>query len=353
MKKFRSIFLFILLGTYSATYAQESNKKEFHKEIEVQADALIEIENQFGDLKITSWDENRVVIDVLITVKGASSRRVQEKLDEIDVYFSLQPDHVIAKTQIEENWSLKFFKSARIQYRIDYTIKLPRSSKVDLTNDYGSIALNALDGSAKIHCDFGKLLIGALNSENNILNFDYTNNSSFDFIRGGKIQADFSSFDVEEAGAIELEADYTTSEFKTLQELDFKNDFGKLIIGQINSLRGKGDYLTLKIETLFHDTELDNEFGLIRINQVMPTTKSIEIHSEYTAIQLGISPDWEFNHEIDLEFTNLKSSLNLDHRIQRKESIKNYYKGFHNNENTTNTLHITSEFGSIKLTSNP
>ena len=146
MKKFRSIFLFILLGTYSATYAQESNKKEFHKEIEVQADALIEIENQFGDLKITSWDENRVVIDVLITVKGASSRRVQEKLDEIDVYFSLQPDHVIAKTQIEENWSLKFFKSARIQYRIDYTIKLPRSSKVDLTNDYGSIALNALRG---------------------------------------------------------------------------------------------------------------------------------------------------------------------------------------------------------------
>ena len=102
---------------------------------------------------------------MLITVKGASSRRVQEKLDEIDVYFSLQPDHVIAKTQIEENWSLKFFKSARIQYRIDYTIKLPRSSKVDLTNDYGSIALNALDGSAKIHCDFGKLLIGALNSE--------------------------------------------------------------------------------------------------------------------------------------------------------------------------------------------
>lgn len=353
MIKFKSILLVVGLGLFSSALAQQNVQKEFHKELEVQADALIEIQNQFGDLKITSWDENKVVIDVLITVKGSNSKRIQEKLDEIEVYFDLNPDHVSARTEIEESWSTKLFNRSRLSFRIDYTVKLPRSSQVDLTNDYGSIVLNALDGSAKINCDFGKLLIGELNSENNELFFDYTNNSSFDFIRAAKIYADFSSFDVEEAGRIELEADYTSSEFNTLQELEFKNDFGKLIIARINSLRGRGDYLTLKVGTLFHSAELDNEFGLIRINEVMPATQSIKINSEYTGVQLGISPEWEFLHEIDLEFASLKSSLNLNYKIQRTESTKKYYQGFHLNENTTNSLHITSEFGSVKLTSNP
>ena len=73
MIKFKSILLVLGLGLFSSALAQQNVQKEFHKELEVHADALIEIQNQFGDLKITSWDENKVVIDVLITVKGSNS----------------------------------------------------------------------------------------------------------------------------------------------------------------------------------------------------------------------------------------------------------------------------------------
>ena len=48
--------------------------------------------------------------------------------------------------------------------KINYTIKMPVNNSLNLNNDYGAINLNKLDGKATINCDYGKLIIGELNS---------------------------------------------------------------------------------------------------------------------------------------------------------------------------------------------
>ena len=66
-----------------AEIGSDNLTKKIHKEIEVSKDALIEIDNSYGDLNITSWDQDKVVIDVLITVKGKNSKKNQKKLVSI------------------------------------------------------------------------------------------------------------------------------------------------------------------------------------------------------------------------------------------------------------------------------
>ena len=348
MKFFRITLVFlILLGVKNSIYAQESSKK-IHKEIEVNADALIQINNAFGDLNITSWDQDKVVIDVLITVNGRNSKSVEEKLNTIEVFFLLSPEKVVAETKIDEGWSFKWF-SSNSSYRIDYTIKLPKTSSADLTNDYGTIRLNSLEGKARINCDYGKLIIGELYAADNILNFDYTSNSSIEYIKGGIINADYSGFDIEKAGQIKLNADYTNAYFNSIETLEFNNDYGKLITDNIGTLTGSGDYLTLKCGVLNNRLSLENEFGLINIKQIEPSVESMFIDAEYTSINLGINLDWSFSYEIDLEYSGLRSSLALEHSIENSKSTEKYYKGTFNPRNTLSTLKITSKFGSVKL----
>ena len=98
MKNFKHIlFILFLLGSGTKIQAQyfigfytdkydsdiqndgveigsDSLTKKIHKEIQVSKDALIEIDNSYGDLNITSWDQDKVVIDVLITIKGKNSK---------------------------------------------------------------------------------------------------------------------------------------------------------------------------------------------------------------------------------------------------------------------------------------
>ena len=343
------IFLF-LLGSGTIIQAQERIKK-IHKEIEVSKDALIEIDNSFGDLNITSWDQEKVVIDVLITVKGENSKNIQRKLNSIDVSFLLSPEKVVAETKIDEGLGLTWFFFSSVKYRIDYTIKLPKTSSVDLTNDYGTIRLNSLEGKANINCDFGELIIGELFADNNTLAFDYTSNSSIEYIKGGTITADFSDFEIEKAGEIELNADYTKAYFNSIETLIFRNDFGKLTANNVGTIEGVGDYLTLKCGVLNKLLSLDNEFGSINIKQIQPSVESVIINTEYTSIKLGIHKNWSFNYEINIEYGDLSSSLALDHSIKnhKSDNNENYYKGNFNPSNTLSTLNITSEFGSVKL----
>jgi len=350
MKSFKTklAFTFFLINSL-ALFAFQKESKTLHKEIDVQPNALVEIENQFGNLTLSSWDQNKVVLDVQITVSGSNSKRVLEKLENITVLFDLDPAHIKAKTVIEDSWISNWFSQSKLHFTIDYTVKLPRTSHVDLKNDYGTLVLNALEGNAKIQCDYGKLIIGELLSPTNYLSFDYTSNSTIDTMKGGEIKADYSTFELDRGGEINLVADYTNAQFSYVEQLQFKNDYGKLIVDEAHTVLGSGDYLTLVIGSLSDHADLKQEFGALLIESISPTAKKIQIKAEYTGIKMNIDPNWAFDYRLTLEYATFKHNLPLQHQIIKEEASDKTYEGYHGRANSGNNIVIDSEFGGVKF----
>ncbi len=356
MPYYNRILLLILLQPISMAASipiAEKVTKEIHKEINVNPDATVKIENQFGNVNIITWDQNRVVMDIQITVEGRSLTKIKDRLDDINIEFDLSPNLVAAVTEVNDYWSMSWIRSSKVNYKINYTIKMPATNHLDLSNDYGVISLNYLEGGATISCDYGKLIIGELFAMNNKLSFDYTSNSSIEYIAGGEINADYSGFEITEAGFIDLNSDYTSSYFEIIDSLEYKNDFGKLKIENARSVKGKGDYLTFQLNEITEYLGLNNEFGSIRIAHVSPSTKAVIIESEYTGIQIGIAPKWPFLFEFDLEFAGLKANMDLEFEKQIISSNEKYYKGFYIKSDAKNKLTIDSEFGNLKLYPSP
>lgn len=355
MKNYKKTLISLLLLLPFLTFAHnlgiDKITKKIHKETAVNPNALVQIRNQYGDLNISTWNENKVVIDVVISVEGRNQARMEEKLRSIDVDFTLSNERVSAITQIDDYWGFSWFKKYNINFRIDYTVKMPATNQVDLSNDYGAIALNYLEGKAEINCDYGKIIIGELKADNNKLNFDYTSNSSIEYIKSGKINADYSSFEVENAGTIELIADYTASQFENIENLNYRNDYGKLQIGKAKKVIGRGDYLTFRMDEITAALELNNEYGSIRVGHVAPTTREIDIQTDYTGIQLGIDRNWAFQFMIEMQYGSLRYDLDLDFKKQIIDNTEKYYEGYHLSPNENQRLVIHSEYGSIKLNS--
>ena len=90
---------------------------------------------------------------------------------------------------------------------INYVVKLPITNNVELKNDYGNINLEKLEGRAIINCDYGKITTKELMADNNDISFDYTNNSYFEYIKSGKINADYSGFTVSKAKQLTIKFD--------------------------------------------------------------------------------------------------------------------------------------------------
>ena len=352
MKYFKhSLIFLLLLGSGTKIQAQELTKK-IHKEIEVSKDALIEIDNSYGDLNITSWDQNKVVIDVLITVKGKNSEKTQKKLNNIDVSFLLSPEKVMAETKIDNGWRfgpfyINIFDSEK--YRIDYNIKLPKTSSVDLTNDYGIIRLNSLEGKANISCDYGQLIIGELMADNNILAFDHTSNSSIEYIKGGTINADYSGFTIEKAEDIDLIADYTNSNIVEVTNLDYNCDYGKITIDNVTNLVGEGDYISHDIGNVSGSLEIDADYGSIKIDRIKSSAKNVFIEADYTGIKMGYENDYSFNFNVNLRYASFNAADELTIRNRDIQNNSKKYSGFHGIENAGNTVNINSDYGGVIL----
>ena len=96
---FKSLFFALALIPLVAMGHMDSDKlngrytkeKTIKKEYNVNPDALFKVKNSYGNVTLTSWNENRVEIEVHIKTNGNDEDRVQERLDEIDVEFETVP----------------------------------------------------------------------------------------------------------------------------------------------------------------------------------------------------------------------------------------------------------------------
>ncbi|MEK6155220.1 hypothetical protein WIW50_18255 [Flavobacteriaceae bacterium 3-367] len=342
-------FLLANNGTPKGRYTKE---KTIKKEYDVNSDALLKVRNSYGNLNITSWNENRVLIEVHIKTNGNNEEKVQRRLDEITVDFEANSDLVSARTIYNKNkndWGWNWGKNKNVNIQINYTIKIPIKNSVHLSNDYGNIYLDRVDGHAKISCDYGRLEIGELHGRNNQLSFDYTSRSTIEYIKSGKISADYSGFTVEKAGDLIINADYTNSTIEQMGNLQYSSDYGNLEVGEANNVQGNGDYINVKLGTIHGNVDISADYGSLKIDEMAEDAGNIEIRTDYTGIKIGYDAQYYFDFEITAEYAGVSGKDEFEINISKEKSHEKYYKGYYGQANSGNRVSITSDYGSISF----
>lgn len=333
---------------------KHTKEKTIKKEYNVNADALLKISNSYGNLNITSWAENKVVIEVHIKVNGNNLEKVERKLDDINVEFEANNSIVSARTVFDENkdsWSWSWGNNNNnVNMQVNYIIKVPIKNNVHLNNDYGNIILDRIDGHAKIKCDYGRLEIGELHGRNNELSFDYTSKSTIGYINSGKIKADYSGFTIEKAGDLIINSDYTNGTILDMKNLKYNNSYGKIEALKVQNIEGNGDYLNTKMGSVSGNVAITSDYGSIQIDELTEKAGNVNIRTDYTGIKIGYNTNYHFNFEITTEYSGVSGKDDFEINITREKSSENYYKGYYGSSNSSNTMTITSEYGGINFT---
>ena len=330
-----------------------TKEKILKKEYTVNAGAGLKIENSYGNIDVVTWNENRTLIVVTIKTNGNDENEVQEKLNEIDVNFSGNSSLVTASTIFTEsksNWNWFGSKTNNISMEINYVVKIPVTNSVNLTNNYGSISINKLNGNAKIKCDYGQLIIGELLADDNSLSFNYTNNSTIEFMKSGSINANYSSFTLRKAIQINLTADYTDSEILDIKTLNYNCDYGKITIKKIQDLIGRGDYLTSRIGTITGSVSLKTDYGNISLENLSATAKNVSVDAAYTKINLGFESGYNFNFLINTTYSGFNGKNTVTVSKSSQDGSDKMYTGFHGSKSTFNKININSSYGDVTFT---
>lgn len=353
MKLYKLIFLFILLPTVLVANDKKKHEKSktISKNFTVNKNATLYINNKYGNVNVTTWNENRIEIDVKITVKGNDLKNVDKKLNAINILFEASNDLVEARTKIESiksNWSL--WGSNDINYKINYFVKMPITNNADLNNKYGAIEIDKLEGKANLNCDYGNINVDELLNDSNTINLDYCGGSEINFMKSGNINIDYSKLHIEKSESLNINADYSTVKIGRSNNVKFNSDYGSIAVSDIANITGSSDYASIKIGNLRKNLKINTDYGSIKVSNIIKGFNNITIDGSYASIKLGTSSNNNFNFMIDLGYAGFnypENNVNLFKSI--KKTTKKYYEGTFGNGNSKSTINIKSRYGGVSL----
>ncbi|MEZ0184676.1 hypothetical protein B0A75_17640 [Flavobacterium oncorhynchi] len=349
MKKQYNILILLLLIPFlgfSNDDAYISKQKNIKKTYIVNSNAGIDIDNKYGNISVSTWDEDKIDLDIIIKVTGPSENWVNEKLNSIDVNITALKSLVSAVTTIG-NSSLKS-KGSNNFFEINYVIKIPKNGSAKLLNKYGDITTENIYGPADIACKYGKISLGKLNNSSNNVKIEYCQNSAIDYIKNGNIIARYSGLKINESGNLNLDTNYTDLVILEGQNIKYNCNYGTFKFQKINSFTGSGNYLTISIAEISNSVNLDTKYSKINISNVTSKANNVNINSGYSDVYMGYDMNYSFDFDINTRYGGIKSDNSLDVLINETKNTSKRISGF-NKKKGQNKVTINSNYGNVTL----
>ncbi len=274
----------LLVAPVTELFSVEKTKK-YHETWPASEVKTLEVSNRFGEINVVNSNNNKVTIDVVVTVKANTENRAENILNEISVEIDKPGRVVMAKTQIGNNFNSKS------SFSIDYTINIPPDKNLRIDNKYGNTFINKLHANGNFNIKYGNfnaneltaspdskisISLGYGNSRVEIANTLYADimysDMTLGLIKELKLESKYSKFDIEDA-----------------YSLDLYSKYDKFRIEKANMVVASSKYSNLRIGELKKSIKVDNGYGGIKIDKVAADFESISITNSYGQISLGLN----------------------------------------------------------------
>jgi len=290
--------------TYSKSYALSGSDK-------------ISLSNQFGEMKILTWDKNEIKVDVTIVTKASSDDVAQKIMDRISIEDGKSGNSVYFKTKMKDmndNWDKKNKGEYKEQsMKIDYLVYMPATNTLEANNQFGPMSLPDYKGEVDLESKFGSLTTGRLMNVKTIeVEFGSANIA---YLNGGRLTIKFSKGSVAGmSGNVMLRFEFC-DKIKIglnndVKDLDMKNSYSTVYLDAAGNLSADFDIHTsfgeFKNKTSFaineeksdserHGPKFDKDFS----GRAGSGANKVKIRSEFGEVILGHNLQVDFSEKKD------------------------------------------------------
>jgi hypothetical protein len=181
----------------SAAKAQEARKQRLiNKSYDVTSNDRLIIENQFGNVVVSTWDKPQITVDIEIGARAPSDSKAQDIMDKINVRDSRNGNEIRFKTDVDEIHNTNKNKGERGRendngrgFYIDYVVHMPAANGLNIDNSFGKTEVPALTGPVTLVSKFGSLNAGRLGNVD-MIDVEF-GKADIDAINNGKVIVKF------------------------------------------------------------------------------------------------------------------------------------------------------------------
>jgi hypothetical protein len=309
----------LILGTLMpgtlASAQNHTEKREVRRSFPATLETTLEVRNKYGKIQVATWEKDSVAIKVDISLTESSSSKLRKLKDDIQIDFTGTNNYIIAKTVIESESGrlaseLKSISNtitgSNKRVEINYTVYLPAYLDVVLSNKFGDIYMDDLDGQVDIELSNGVLKANRLRG-NTVISLSFANG----MIKGlgsANLKLSYSDLVLNEVSQLDLVSKSSKLNVDSVNVLKMESRRDKLYFKQVEYFYGKSNFTQVWIYDFLRESDLYMKYGELTIEHVMPAFSKIYVESEYTDMTLY------FDRAASMEFDILhheKSMLRL------------------------------------------
>jgi len=165
--------LLLVLSAPVITQAQDVRRQRLiNKSYDVTADDKLQIDNQFGNVVVSTWDKEQITVDIEISAKASTDDRAHNIMDKINVEDARNGHTILFKTQVNDIHNSDKNKDRNREndrsFYIDYVIHMPASNRLSIENSFGKTEIPAFKGLVTLTSKFGSLNTGKLDNVDQI-----------------------------------------------------------------------------------------------------------------------------------------------------------------------------------------
>lgn len=325
--------------------AHDDYTKVIKKEYSVNPNAQLLLDNKFGEIHCNNWDKNVVSVEVRITVTASNQEKATKLFDLVNITWEGSPSNV----QVKTNFDKEGF-SGNSKVSVDYTVYMPSTLDLNLTNKFGDVFVNELTGKGNIYVSYGNAEINKLMNSNNVVDIKF-GKGDIHYITGAMVSLKYSEFTVEYAGSLFVDSKFSNLDAGKIISLSFGFEGGKLDIENSSVVTGKSKFSDVSVGHLDTKIDLDIQYGNCDVNEMGSDFTLISVKNKYGSVSVNIPSGTSYILEADLKFCDLdfpEEEANLNQKII--ENTSKSYKGTVGKDSSPSAkVVVRSEFGNVSL----
>ena len=258
--------------------------------VDAEKPLILKVADESGDVVITGADVDTVQVKVIKTAYDSSQARADEEVK--DIKYTIEQVGGIITLKYELPKSMNFNNKVTT---VDFIVTIPTETVVDVENNFGSVAVQDIQGAVDLSNDFGDVTAKNIEGELTV----QSNGGEIDIqavdagSKNVKIDSDFGDITLEQIKAKDVSV-LSNSGVVTFTNVRASGDvFVKSNFGSISYENGSAASLTLETDSgktsitkvnIRSELKIDNGFGEIELTQAMANSYNINSKSGGIAI---------------------------------------------------------------------
>lgn len=298
-RKLTSLFalalVFLVAGTNTAKAKITVDKVLAEKTFEVNPNAVLLIDHEFGAVNCQNWDKNSISIKVTVNVEASNEEEAQKIISRINL--SINGD----RNKVSSICSLNSSSNKATNISIDVEVFMPKSVGLQLKHKFGSAYIESVGGPAKIKSEYGSVMIASLLNSDSKLDLSF-GSADIEKMKDGNLDINYSSLSLKSGEKVNIDSKYSDIELGNLQSGNITVEGGSAEISNIGPLSIMSKFSSVEVGNLSGSLLARTEYGSLEVKFIKAGFSSLDVENKFGGVELGIDKNASYEVNVQTSF---------------------------------------------------